>query len=99
MIIKKTGIQEVPRAKGICVGLWIVRPAQLEASAELQKVERINRATPESLMLENKNDIYVTFLESEVNQDRKTSAKNVEAILQVITDTGEQVRVKKKKNE
>lgn len=93
MIIKKSNIQEVPRTKGICVGLSLLRTEQLESNPELMKIDKTNRLSFDSLILENKNDIFVTFLEGEVSQDRKTSAKNVEAILQVVTDTGEQIKV------
>ncbi len=92
MVIKKSlqHLQEVPRAKGIVIGLTGFTgdfKSVLQDNPPLKEIAVTNRfGFPEVILPGiNRNDFYITVEEGEFSQDRKTSAKNVEVTVQVAT--------------
>ncbi|KYQ89326.1 SH3 domain-containing protein [Tieghemostelium lacteum] len=98
MIIKNpSNLQAVPKAKGICVGLTLL-PGDLKQVIKenpvLEEVSKTNKlGFPEVIFPgETRNDIFITLDSGEYSQDRKTSAKNVEVIIQARLEDGELVK-------
>jgi hypothetical protein len=82
------GIQEVPRAKGLVIGLTGYSgdiKQILQDNQILKEISVTNRfGFPEVILPGvNRNDFYVTLEEGEFSQERKTSAKNLEVTAQV----------------
>lgn len=97
-----TGIQEVPRAKGICIGLKTITAPDIkqylndDKEKDLKSISITPRFSLQDCMTPttSRNDIFITILEGEFTQDRKTSAKNCEITVQVKLNNGDPVKVK-----
>eukprot|EP01132_Coremiostelium_polycephalum_P004848 gene4848-6043_t len=98
MIIKNpSNLQAVPKAKGICIGLTLLPGDLKQVTKEnpiLEEVTKTNKlGFPEVIFPgETRNDIFITLESGEYSQDRKTSAKNVEIIIQARLEDGELVK-------
>jgi len=95
MIIKNpSNLQHVPKAKGIVVGLTLL-PGFLKNVIKdnnvLNDVPKTNKlGFPEVIFPgQVRNDIFITLESGEYSQDRKTSAKNVEIVVQARNEAGE----------
>ena len=99
-----TGIQEVPRAKGICIGLKTITTVDIkqhlaslsdDKDKDLKAISITPRFSLQDCMTPttSRNDIFITVLEGEFTQDRKTSAKNCEVTVQVKLNNGDPVKV------
>ncbi|EGC38812.1 hypothetical protein DICPUDRAFT_27977 [Dictyostelium purpureum] len=88
-----SSLQTVPKAKGICVALTLL-PGDLKSvlreNPELV-VQKTNRLGFPEVIFPGaiRNDIFITLESGEYSQDRKTSAKNVEVLVQVRNEEGE----------
>ncbi|EFA76538.1 SH3 domain-containing protein [Heterostelium album PN500] len=98
MIIKNPGnLQQVPKAKGICVGMTLL-PGELKQVIKenpvLEEVSVTNKlGFPEVIYPgDQRNDLFFTIESGEYSQDRKTSAKNVEIIVQARLENGDLVK-------
>eukprot|EP01133_Synstelium_polycarpum_P010994 gene10994-12806_t len=98
MIIKNpANLQQVPKAKGVCIGLTLL-PGELKRLMDenpvLDEVSLTNKlGFPEVIYPgDTRNDLFITLESGEYSQDRKTSAKNVEVIVQARLESGELVR-------
>lgn len=87
-------IQEVPRAKGLCIGLTLFigeHKQILQENTAVQGITVTNRiGFPEVNMPGfSRHDFYLTLEEGDFSQDRK----NIEVTLHVRKDNGEQLKV------
>ncbi|GAM25576.1 hypothetical protein SAMD00019534_087510 [Acytostelium subglobosum LB1] len=98
MIIKNpANMPQVPKAKGVCVGLTLL-PGELsqviKENPVLEEVALTNKlGFPEVIYPgDTRNDLYFTIESGEYSQDRKTSAKNVEIVVQARLENGDLVK-------
>ncbi|EGG21230.1 SH3 domain-containing protein [Cavenderia fasciculata] len=98
MIIKNaTNLQQVPKAKGICIGLTLL-PGELKQVIKenpvLEEVQQTSKLGFPDVIYpgDQRNDLFITLESGEYSQDRKTSAKNVEIIVQARLENGDLVK-------
>eukprot|EP01113_Clastostelium_recurvatum_P048136 TRINITY_DN869_c0_g1_i1.p1 TRINITY_DN869_c0_g1~~TRINITY_DN869_c0_g1_i1.p1 ORF type:complete len:2087 (-),score=649.48 TRINITY_DN869_c0_g1_i1:81-5777(-) len=96
IILKGGSVQEVPRAKGVCVGVTYL-PGDvayvMSAAPDLKQYPITNRMSFPEVMVPgiSRNDLYVTLESGDFLQDRKRNSKNIEACIKLRLDTGEQL--------
>jgi hypothetical protein len=89
VIIKKgVGIHEVPRAKGICIGLTLYNgdyKQVLQDVPEIREVAVTNRLGFSEVILPGttRNDFFLILDEGDFTQDKTTKANNIEVDIQV----------------
>ncbi|GAM22716.1 hypothetical protein SAMD00019534_058910 [Acytostelium subglobosum LB1] len=92
-----SSLSQVPKAKGICVGIALL-PGRLKHVVRdnpvLKDVPKTNKlGFPEIVYPgDTRNDMYITLECGEYSQDRKTSAKNVEVVIQARLENGDLVK-------
>ena len=89
-------IQEVPRAKGVCIGLALYTGEYQQLAKEplLTAVWPTGKLGMPDIILPGfaRNDMFVMVEGGEYLKDRKTAQKNVEVIMQLVLENGEVVK-------
>ncbi|KAL6044687.1 Dedicator of cytokinesis protein 3, partial [Balamuthia mandrillaris] len=93
MIITNNNITPLPQSLGIKIGLCLLRGDDSDAAVteHMQELEKDGISFTKKLAVdlgENRNEMYVTLDSTEVSQDRKRSAKNVEIIMSIRDSKG-----------
>lgn len=95
-ILRSANISEVPKAKGVCIGLqWHSGEAQAAQAAHHGLKDLTWRHSFPDVIDPGtvRNDLYITLESGDFSQDRgKTSSKNIEAVVQIRNEAGECLR-------
>lgn len=88
--------QEVPRAKGVCIGLTLYAGEYqtLVKDPALSDIWLTHKLGMPEIILPgfSRNELFIQVEGGEFSQERKTAAKNVEVVMQLMLEDGEVVK-------